>query len=190
MKRVLVLLTALLTAVQPAVGWAQPQDDSGQEARVYLTDGTVLQGQLLERANDLIIVRVDGEVFTFEPAQVKNIVTLNSLGGAAETRTSIEFPYISFLGGTAGFGLLSWLQFDRAGSKRDDADFNAAANLPVRAAKLRDQADTAELLGWTAAGLATASLGVALIPRRTEQRVFPALTLGDGRARLQVAFTF
>jgi hypothetical protein len=190
MKRVPALFTVLFLGLLPALCWGQTDDGPGQEARVYLTDGTVVQGRLLQRADDLIIVRVDSEVYTFEPDQVRNIVTLNSLGGAAETRTSLEFPYVSFLGGTAAFGLLSWLQFDRAGNKRDDADINQASGLPDRATKLRDEADTAELLGWSAAVLAAGSLGVALIPRRTEERVFPALSLSNGTAFVQLACRF
>jgi hypothetical protein len=190
MKRVLALFTAFLLGLQPNIAVATEAADAAVEARVYLTDGTVLQGRLMDRASDLIIVRVDNEVFTFEPSQVKNIVTINSLGGAAPIVTALEFPYISFLGGTAAFSLLSWLQFDRASDKRADARLNADSGLAARARQLNDGADTAELLGWGAALLATGSLGVALFPRRTERRVFPALSLATGTPLLQVTCRF
>ena len=190
MKRLLSLSVAVLLGLQSVMVYAATSEDTANEARVYLTDGTVVQGQLLDRAADLIIVRVDHEVYTFEPVQVRNIVTLNSLGGAARTETRLEFPYISFLGGTAAFGLLSWLQFDRAGDKRNEADLNRIADLPGRAAKLEDDADQAERLGWGAAALAAGSLGVALIPRRTEHRVVPALSLAHGTPALLLACRF
>lgn len=190
MTRGLALLTALLLGLQPGISLAQETSGDAPEARIYLTDGTVIQGQLVDRASDLIIVRVDGEVFTFEPDEVKNIVTINSLGGAARTEEVLEFPYISFLGGTAAFGLLSWIQFDRAGDKRDEADLNAESGLDETAAELNDEADTAELLGWGSAVLAAGSLAVALIPRKTERRVFPALSMTSGTPRLMVQVRF
>ena len=190
MKRVIALFTTFLLGLQPAVAVAAEAGDVAEEARVYLTDGTVIQGRLMDRANDLIIVRVDNDVFTFEPSEVKNIVTINSLGGNARTVTTLEFPYISFLGGTAAFGLLSWLQFDRAADKRADADLNAAAGLIPRAQELNKSADRADRLGWGAAALAVGSLGAALVPRRTEKRVFPALTMATGAPTLQVTCRF
>lgn len=201
MKRGMALLIALLLGLQPVVSVAQQHGAQDVEARIYLTDGTVVQGYLVDRASDLIIVRVDSEIFTFEPGEVSNIVTIESLGAAAHTEEYLEFPYISFLGGTAAFGLLSWLQFDRAGNKRDRADVNimaaeglspeAAAPLLKKADDLNDDADTAALLGWGAAALAVGSLGVALIPRRTERRVFPALSMSStGAPQLMVQVQF
>ena len=191
MKCTLILFLALVTGIQPAIASGNETVGSGTEARVYLRDGTVVQGQLLDRADDLIIIRVDNEVFTFEPKQVKNIVTLNSLGGEARTVTELEFPYIGFLGATAALGLISWIQFDRADDKRREADLNEESGLPARAAKLDDDADRAELLGWGSAILAVGSLGIALIPRRTERRVFPALGFSNsGTPSLQLTCRF
>ena len=87
-----------------------------------------------------------------------------------------EFPYISFLGGTVAFGLLSWLQFDKASDKDSEADLNDQNQLFNRARKLRDDADRARLFGWSSAALAVGSLGVALYPRKATRRIFPELS--------------
>ena len=101
-----------------------------------------------------------------------------------------EFPYISFLGGTVAFGLLSWLQFDRASDKDKDADLNRESGLEARARKLEDQADRARLLGWSSALLAAGSLGVALIPRKATRRVFPELSFEGGSATLRLSYVY
>jgi len=170
-----ILLTVQLTAV-PVLS-----QDFAVDTRVYLNDGSVVMGQLLE-STDLIIVRSEGgEIFTFEPEQVDKIVTLESLGGDARTETVTEFPYISFLGGTVALGLLSWLQFDTASDRDADAKLNEQyPSTQSQAANLRDKADRARLYGWSSALLAAGCLGVALIPRKGERRVFPDLTFRGG----------
>ncbi|MFH1569766.1 MAG: hypothetical protein ABIL09_17350, partial [Gemmatimonadota bacterium] len=121
--RLVALVLILLLALQPLMVPAQAQPFA-VDTRVYLIDGTVVSGQLLERS-DLIILRGEGgEIFTFEPEQVDRVVTLESLGGEARTEVITEFPYISFLGGTVAFGLLSWLQFDTASDRDREADLN------------------------------------------------------------------
>ena len=90
--------------------------------RLYLSDGTVVMGRMIEHSKDLVILQVNEQVFTFELEEIDRIVTLDSLGAGARTVSVIEFPYISFLGGTVAFGLLSWLQFDTASDRERDAD--------------------------------------------------------------------
>ena len=162
------------------------------DARVYLTDGTIIMGQLIKRSDDLVIVRSSsGEIHTFEPNQIDRIVTLDSLGSQAQTVTVREFPYISFLGGTVAFGLISWLQFDTASDRDAEAKINARNGVEGRAAELKDKADRARVWGWSSRALALASLGVALIPQERTKRVFPEISVQhDGTARLQVVYAF
>ena len=162
------------------------------DARVYLTDGTIIMGQLIQRSDDLVIVRnSSGEIHTFEPNQIDRIVTLDSLGSQAQTVTVREFPYISFLGGTVAFGLISWLQFDTASDRDAEAKINAENGVEGRAAELKDKADRARVWGWSSRALALASLGVALIPQERTKRVFPEISIQhDGTARLQVVYAF
>ncbi|MCC7260894.1 MAG: hypothetical protein IT369_00090 [Candidatus Latescibacteria bacterium] len=160
------------------------------EVRVYLNDGQVITGQLVSRSKDLIVVRSQERIITLEPAQVEKIVTPETLGSGARTITVREFPYISFLGGTVAFGLLSWLQFDTASNRDRDADLNAENELLARAAKLRDKADRARMLGWGSAVLATGSLAVALYPHKTTRRVFPELSFETGAPVLLLSYAF
>ena len=179
-RSIVIYCTIFSLVLHPATVLAQTggSDAGGPDARVYLTDGSVVMGKLLERSEDLIILQVREEVFTFDPqTEVERIVTLNSLGTKAKTTTVTDFPYISFLGGTVAFALLSALQFDTASDRDKEADVNKANLLLPRAKKLRDKADRARLWGWSSALLAAGTLGVALIPRKRTQRVFPDLTL-------------
>ncbi|MFC1526435.1 hypothetical protein ACFL6X_06460 [Candidatus Latescibacterota bacterium] len=185
-NRFLAAVIAFLLACHPCVGPVSAEAFA-VDTRVYLADGTVVMGQLLE-SGDLIIVRgKGGEIFTFEPAQISKIVTLESLGGNARMETVREFPYISFLGGAVAFSLISWLQFDKASDRDKQADLNAQfSETAARARDLRDEADSARLLGWSAGLVAAGCLGVALIPRERERRVFPELSLGGGRPTLRL----
>ena len=153
----------------------QPLTES--DTRLYLTDGSVVMGRLIEHSKDLVILQVKEQVFTFELEEIDRIVTLDSLGAGAQTVSVIEFPYISFLGGTVSFGLLSWLQFDTASDRERDADLNEASGVLARARELRDKAERARLLGWSSAALAAGSTIVALVPRREKRRMFPELAL-------------
>ncbi len=185
MKTVLSTLLVLALVAQPLAAVAEGAPIAGPDTRITLKDGTLVEGTLVNRSKDLLILRVNREIFTFELTNIDKIVTVDTLGAGARTITVREFPYISALGGTVAFSLLSWLQFDRAGNKEDDARQNEefAPNAPdeqallAQARKLRDQADTARLLGWGGALLAAGSLGVALIPRKVERRVFPELSV-------------
>ncbi len=169
------------------------QSEWATDTRVYLLDGTIIMGQLLERSDDLVIVRSQaGEIHTIEPTQIERLITLDSLGGQAQTITVREFPYISFLGGTVAFGLISWLQFDTANDRDVEAKLNEGNGVTTgRAADLRDKADRARRWGWSSRVLALGSLGVALIPRDRTKRVFPDISLSDdGTSRLKVVYAF
>ncbi len=191
----LVVITCL--ALQPAVLLAENAPD----ARLYLDDGTVVMGQLLNRDDDLVILRSgDGEIHTFEVDQISKVVTLESLGGRAHVVQVREFPYISFLGGTVALGLISWLQFDTASDREAEAEINRkntkntteledGAGLLARAEDLQKKADRARLWGWSSGLLATGCLGVALIPRTKTKKVFPKLSLdAAGRPEVQLVY--
>ena len=189
MKSWVAALSAALLLFQSFSALAQTAQTTA-EVRLYLTDGSVVTGQLVSRSKDLIVVRSQERIFTFEPAQIEKIVTPETLGSGARTITVREFPYISFLGGTVAFGLLSWLQFDTASNRNRDADLNEENQLLARAEKLRDKADQARLLGWSSAALATGSLAVALFPHKTTRRVFPELSLESGAPVLLLSYSF
>ncbi|MFH1571738.1 MAG: hypothetical protein ABIL09_27360, partial [Gemmatimonadota bacterium] len=108
--------------------------------------------------------------------------------GEARTEVITEFPYISFLGGTVAFGLLSWLQFDTASDRDREADLNDKGGIPAAARDLRDKADRARLLGWSSALLATGCLAVSLIPRKAERRIFPEFSLRSSTPELRLAW--
>ncbi|MBT3346332.1 MAG: hypothetical protein HN712_05115 [Gemmatimonadetes bacterium] len=191
--RIVHLTTLCLIAsmlLRPCIGLAQ--SEWATDTRVYLLDGTIVMGQLLDRSDDLVIVRSqDGQIHTFEPGQIEKMVTLDSLGSQAQTVTVREFPYISFLGGTVALGLVSWLQFDTANERDAEAKINETNGVLSRAAELRDKADRARLWGWSSRVLALGSLGVALIPRDRTKRIFPELSLRpDGATRLQLVYAF
>ena len=94
------------------------------------------------------------------------------------------------LGGAAVFGLLSWLQFDRASANEAEAVLNREHGQLSRAQKLDDKADRARLYGWSTAVLAAGSLGVALISRKTTHPVFPELSFRDGEPHLSVSYVY
>ena len=190
MRRWVAALSAVLLLLQNFGALAQTPQPAGTEVRLYLSDGSVVTGQMVSRSKDLIVVRSQEKIFTFEPTQVEKIVTPESLGSGARTITVHEFPYISFLGGTVAFGLLSWLQFDAASSRDRDAKLNEENQLLARAQKLRDKADRARMLGWGSAVLATGSLGIALYPHTATRRIFPELSLDSGAPTLLLSYSF
>ena len=183
-------LTAIALLLNSLAALAQTTPPAAVEVRLYLTDGSVVTGQLISRSNDLIVVRSQEKILTFEPAQVEKIVTPDSLGSGARTITVREFPYISFLGGTVAFGLLSWLQFDTASNRNQQAVLNDENGLTSTAQKFRDKADRASMLGWGSALLATGSMAVALYPHKATRRVFPDLSLQTGSPVLVLNYSF
>ena len=184
-----VTLFALSLCALPAA--AQTAGPERADTRLYLGDGTLVEGNLVEKGAELIIMRVDEKIFTFERTEIDKIVTLESLGGGAKTITITEFPYISFMGGAVAFGLLSWLQFDRASDNEQEADLNREHQQLARAQKLEDKASRARLYGWSTAVLSAGSFGVSLIPRKATRRVFPELgASSDGDPLLRVTYNF
>ena len=192
MKRWVALATALFLAMQPCIAFAQTKPaTSGPDTRLYLADGNVVMGHLVKEAEDMFIMQIDNKIFTFEREQVEKIVTIESLGSTAQTITVTEFPYISFLGGTLAFGVLSGLLFDRASDKQKEADQNdQMEETRARAASLRDEADTARLLGWGSALVAAGTLGVSLLPRKSTRRIFPKLSFEHGASTLKITYGF
>ena len=200
MKRYTALLACLCLVLQPvmALAEAEPEPIAGADTRLYLADGSLVEGNLIEKAQDLVIMRVNDKIFTFDKTEIDKIITLDSLGGGAQTITVTEFPYISFLGGAIAFGILSWLQFDRASDKEENANTNLQAAegssnpspLTINAKKLKDEADRARLYGWSTAVLAAGSFGVSLIPRKSTRRIFPELSFHHGEPRIGVSYVY
>ena len=191
MKRYTALVACLCLVLQPVMALAETESDIvGADTRLYLADGSLVEGNLIEKAQDLVILRVNDKIFTFDKTEIDKIITLESLGGGAQTISVTEFPYISFLGGALAFSLLSWLQFDRASDNAAEAALNREHDQPSRAQKLDDKADHARLYGWSTTVLAAGSFGIALIPRKTTRRVFPELSFHDGEPRIGVSYVY
>lgn len=154
--------------------------DAAEEAdiRLYLTNGDIITGKLIDRAPDLIIIRARGDIQTYMPTQVTKIETLESLGDKAKTIRVMTFPHIEFLGGTVAFGSVAFLSFSSASDKQDEADQNKRVNLPPFSyKKLEDDAAKLRAVGWTATALAVGVTTLALIPRWVEKKTFPDITL-------------
>ena len=192
MKRNTVLVACFCLILQPVLALAEtePEPIAGADTRLYLADGSLVEGNLVEKARDLVILRVNDKIFTFDKTEIDKIITLESLGGGAQTISVTEFPYISFLGGALAFSLLSWLQFDRASDNEAEAALNREHGQLSRAQKLDDKADRARLYGWSTTALAAGSFGIALIPRKTTRRVFPELSFRDGEPRIGVSYVY
>ena len=192
MKRYTALVACFCLVLQPVMALAETESEpiAGADTRLYLADGSLVEGNLIEKAQDLVIMRVNDKIFTFDKTEIDKIITLESLGGGAHTISVTEFPYISFLGGALAFGLLSWLQFDRASDNEAEAALNREHGQLSRAQKLDDKADRARIYGWSTAALAAGSFGVALIPRKSTRRVFPELSFRDGEPRIGVSYVY
>ena len=190
MKRSTVLVACLCLVIQPYLALAESSPSAGADTRIYLADGSLVEGTLVEKDQDLVIIRVKEKIFTFDKTEIDKIITLESLGGGAQNITVTEFPYISFLGGAVAFSLLSWLQFDRASDNDAEAALNREHGQLARAQKLADKASRARLYGWSTALFAAGSLGVSLIPHKTTRRVFPELSLRDGEPTIGVSYIY
>ena len=192
MKRYTALVACLCLVLQPVMALAEtePAPITGADTRLYLADGSLVEGNLIEKAQDLVIMRVNDKICTFDKTEIDKIVMLESLGGGAHTISVTEFPYISFLGGALAFSLLTWLQFDRASDNEAEAALNREHGQLSRAQKLDDKADRARLYGWSTAVLAAGSFGVALIPRKSTRRIFPELSFRDGEPRVGVSYVY
>jgi hypothetical protein len=190
MKRSTVLVACLCLVLQPLWALAEPVPIAGADTRVYLADGSLVEGTLVEKSKDLVILRVKKKIFTFDKTEIDKIVTLESLGGGAKSITVTEFPYISFLGGAVAFSLISWLQFDRASGFEDDAKLNRLASLEAQAIKFEDKASRARKFGIATALFAAGSLGVSFIPRKTTRRIFPEISLNDGEPSASISYVY
>ena len=190
MKRSTILVACLCLVFQPLLALAESTPVAGADTRIYLGDGSLVEGTLIEKDKDLVIIRVKEKIFTFDKTEIDKMVTLESLGGGAKNITVTEFPYISFLGGAVAFSLLSWLQFDRASDNEAEAELNREHGQLARAQKLDDKASRARLYGWSTALFAAGSLGVSLIPRKTTRRVFPELSLRNGEPSIGLSYTY
>ena len=191
MKRSTVLVACFCLVIQPSLALAETAPPiKGADTRLYLADGSLVEGTLIEKDKELVIIRIEEKIFTFDKTDIDKLVTLESLGGGARNITVTEFPYISFLGGAVAFSLLSWLQFDRAADNEAEAALNREHGQLARAQKLDDKASRARLYGWSTALFAAGSLGISLIPRKTNRRVFPELSLRDGEPSVGVSYVY
>ena len=191
MKRSTVLVACFCLVIQPSLALAETAPPiEGADTRLYLADGSLVEGTLIEKDKDLVIIRIEEKIFTFDKTDIDKLVTLESLGGGARNITVTEFPYISFLGGAVAFSLLSWLQFDRAADNEAEAALNREHGQLARVQKLDDKASRARLYGWSTALFAAGSLGISLIPRKTNRRVFPELSLRDGEPSVGVSYVY
>ncbi|MFH1008891.1 MAG: hypothetical protein V1800_15555 [Candidatus Latescibacterota bacterium] len=189
MKPMILILLLLLQTMNPGSVRAWEHDD----VRVYLNNGSVFSGTLVELGPELIIARKNGEIFTFEVEAVKQVVTLESLGEAAQTVSVRTFPRAGFLAVTFAGATLAWWGFDNASGKEKEALDNERANppRPAQAEELRDDADTSRLIAWSGLLAGAAFLAVALIPEWTEKRVFPdQVEVGHKSVRLLYAVHF
>ena len=190
MKRSTVFVACLCLVLQPLLALAEPAPIAGADTRVYLADGSLVEGTLVEKGKDLVIIRVKEKIFTFDKTEIDKIVTLESLGGGAKSITVTEFPFISFLGGAVAFSLISWLQFDRASGFEDDAKLNRLASLEAQAVKFEDKASRARKFGIATALFAAGSLGVSFIPRKAPRRIFPEISLNDGEPSAGISYVY
>lgn len=190
MKRSTVLVACLCMVLQPLLVLADPVPIAGADTRLYMADGSLVEGTLLEKDSDLVVIRVKEKIFTFDKTDIDKMVTLESLGGGARSITVTEFPYISFLGGAVAFSLLSWLQFDRASGLEDDAKLNRLADLEGQAVKFEAKASRARKFGIATAVFAAGSFVVSIIPRKATRRVFPELTLRDGEPSIGFSYVY
>ena len=190
MKRSTVFVACLCLVLQPLLALAEPAPIAGADTRVYLADGSLVEGTLVEKGKELVIIRVKEKIFTFDKTEIDKIVTLESLGGGAKSITVTEFPYISFLGGAVAFSLISWLQFDRASSFEDDAKLNRLASLEAQAVKFEDKASRARKFGIATALFVAGSLGVSFIPRKATRRIFPEISLNDGEPSAGISYVY
>ena len=190
MKRSTVLVACLCLVLQPLWALAEPVPIAGADTRVYLADGSLVEGTLVEKSKDLVILRVKKKIFTFDKTEIDKIVTLESLGGGAKSITVTEFPYISFLGGAVAFSLISWLQFDRASGFEDDAKLNENAGLKGQAEKFKDKASRARKFGVGTAVFAVGSFVISLIPHKATRRIFPEISLNDGQPSAGISYVY
>ena len=192
MKYLSILLTVAM--VFETIMFSGPVFAQGKfeyDVRLYLKDGDIVTGKLIEHSEDLIILKAKKEIFTFEPEEVDKIVTLDSLGAGAKTVEVITFPRIGFLGATVGLGAVALLAFNSASEKDKDAENNRSSDDPkliASAKELEDEATTRRLIGWIATSLAVGATGFAFYPEKEERRIFPDVSLMPGNMSVKVTY--
>ncbi|RKY62869.1 MAG: hypothetical protein DRP95_00430 [Candidatus Latescibacterota bacterium] len=137
---------------------------SGEQVEVHLKDGSVIVGELVEATPLLVILRVQGEIYTFEVQEVERIV----LSEPSEARgPTWRFPRLGFLGGTLAGGVIAWWGFDSASRKERDARLQEEYGLFQRAGELRREARRDRKIAWAGVVGGIVCTAVALIPERT-----------------------
>jgi len=156
----------------------------GEEVQLYLKDGSVVTGELVEATPLLVILRVQGEIYTFEVSEIERMV----LPGPTQTRRpGWRFPRLGFLGGTLVGGVLAWWGFDSASQKERDARLQEEYGLLERAGELREEARRDRKIAWIGVVGGAVCAVVALVPERTGTKV--EAQLGDG-LRVRIVYGF
>lgn len=167
-------------------GAAAAQGRLEMDTRIYLKSGDVVTGKMVQRSPDMVILKLDNDIFTFEVREIARLETLDSLGDRAERIEVREFPHLGFLGATVAFGAVATFGFNRASDKEEDAAVNRPL-LPDRARQLEDQASTARAVAWSATAAVVGSAIFALYPKKVERRVLPEIGLRPGEREVRVA---
>lgn len=177
----------LFQAIAPIFVVAQDTYDA--DIRIYLKNGDVVTGNLIELSPSLVIVRVGKEAFTFYLNEVEYILTLKSTGAQIKTVKAWKFPRLGFLGGAVAGGVIAYFEFDNASDNEESADRNEKAQiLSKETRRLRDEARRDRIIARAVIGLGTVSLITALIPKRVEKKVF--VNLNSRSIQLAYAFSF
>ena len=156
----------------------------GEEVKLYLKDGSVVTGELVEATPLLVILRIQGEIYTFEVREIEHMV----LPGPSQTRRpGWSFPRLGFLGGTLAGGVVAWWGFDSASRKERDARLQEGYGLLERAGELREEARRDRKIAWIGVVGGVVCAVVALVPERTGTKV--ETQLGDG-LRVRIVYGF
>ena len=102
MKHYTALVACFCLVLQPVMALAEtePTPIVGADTRLYLADGSLVEGNLVEKAQDLVIIRINDKIFTFDKTEIDKIVTLESLGGGAQTISVHRVPLHQFSRGS------------------------------------------------------------------------------------------
>ena len=106
MKRSTVLVACFCLVIQPSLALAETAPPiEGADTRLYLADGSLVEGTLIEKDKDLVIIRIEEKIFTFDKTDIDKLVTLESLGGGARNTSSLVG--VGILPGV-GVALIAW----------------------------------------------------------------------------------
>ncbi|HID10170.1 MAG TPA: hypothetical protein EYP17_02570 [Candidatus Latescibacteria bacterium] len=157
----------------------------GEQVQLYLKDGSVIAGELVEATPLLVILRVQGEIYTFEVREVERIVLFEP----SRTRgPTWKFPRLGFLGGTLAGGVIAWWGFDSASSKEQDARLQEEYGLFQRAGELRREARRDRKIAWAGVAGGIICAAVALVPERTGSPKVEARLGEDFRVSIVYSF--